>query len=171
MELKATGKVILNQLAELTTQLTDIEYSTEINLLNGNSIGKHVRHILEFFDILVNGANSGIINYDRRGHQLQLEKYRQTALDKLVQLSSDLSKVPCKRKVTLEVSYADAEEDMQRIGSTIERELAYNIEHAIHHMAIIKIAIQTVYPNVIVDENFGVAYSTIRYQKSIAKEL
>ena len=171
MELKATGKVILNQLAELTSQLTDLEYSTHLDLLHGNSIGKHVRHVLEFFDILVVGANSGRINYDGRKHQLLLETCRQSALSKLVELSSALSEVVCERKVTLEVSYSDTEEDVQHIGSTLERELAYNIEHAIHHMAIIKIAIQTAYPSVLLNEHFGVAYSTIRYQKSIATEL
>jgi len=168
MKLNATGKSILNQLIQLTQQLTDSEYSAELELLHGNSIGKHIRHVLEFFDILIAGSCSGIINYDGRKHQLLFEKNRQSALEKLSYLSSELSKVDCKREVALEVSYSDDEDKAQRIGSTIERELVYNIEHAIHHMAIIKIAIQTVYPAITLEKNFGVAYSTIRYQNSLS---
>ena len=68
--------------------------------------------------------------------------------------------------LVLEVSYAETEEASVRINSSVERELAYNIEHAIHHMAIIKIAVNTVFPRVQLPQNFGVAYSTVRYQKS-----
>ena len=53
MKLIATGNAILNQLMQLSQQLSDSEYSAELGLLHGNSIGKHVRHVLEFFDILV----------------------------------------------------------------------------------------------------------------------
>ena len=73
------------------------------------------------------------------------------------------------KEVILEVSYAKTDTESVKIKSSLERELAYNIEHAIHHMAIIKIAIQTVFPNVKLAENFGVAYSTVRYQKSVTK--
>ena len=68
--------------------------------------------------------------------------------------------------VILEVSYGKTDKDSVKIKSSLERELAYNIEHAIHHMAIIKIAVQTVFPKVKLADNFGVAFSTVRYQKS-----
>ena len=66
----------------------------------------------------------------------------------------------------LEVGYSNIDEDTVRIKSSLEREIAYNIEHAIHHMAIIKIAVMTVFPKVQLAENFGIAYSTVRYHKT-----
>ncbi|MBK7681685.1 MAG: hypothetical protein IPJ26_04015 [Bacteroidetes bacterium] len=51
------------------------------------------------------------------------------------------------------------------VNSTYKRELAYNIEHAIHHMAIIKIAIENAYSDIVLDKAFGVAPSTIRFQR------
>ena len=50
MQLKATGQTILKQIFDLINQLNDAEYSAELDLLNGNSIGKHVRHVVEFFE-------------------------------------------------------------------------------------------------------------------------
>jgi hypothetical protein len=53
----------------------------------------------------------------------------------------------------------------QMNNTSYNRELVYNLEHAIHHMAIMKIAVDNAFPQVQMPENFGVAYSTIRYQQ------
>ncbi len=169
MQLKATGKIILNQIFALTDQLSDAEYCAELELLNGNSIGKHVRHVIEFFELLVSGASQGLINYDKRKHTPVYETETGATLQKIQELIQGIEGISHGKEVLLEVSYGKTDEDSTQIKSSLDRELAYNIEHAIHHMAIIKIAIQTVFPNVKLAENFGVAYSTIRYQKSATK--
>jgi hypothetical protein len=46
------------------------------------------------------------------------------------------------------------------------RELTYNIEHAVHHMAIIKIGIREVANYVTLPADFGIAASTIRYKEA-----
>ena len=53
---------------------------------------------------------------------------------------------------------------VHRVESTLDRELIYNIEHAIHHMAMIKIGLKVLAPELHLPENFGVAPSTIRYR-------
>ena len=50
------------------------------------------------------------------------------------------------------------------VSSSFFRELTYLIEHTIHHLAIIKIGLNEVYPAIEIPKNFGVAHSTIRYQ-------
>ncbi|MCU0471726.1 MAG: hypothetical protein MUF58_24420 [Arcicella sp.] len=50
------------------------------------------------------------------------------------------------------------------VASSFYRELTYLIEHTIHHLAIIKIGLNEVYPEIIIPKNFGVAHSTIRYR-------
>ena len=169
MQLKATGKTILKQIFDLINQLNDAEYSAELDLLNGNSIGKHVRHVVEFFELLVKGSSKGLINYDKRNHEPLYETSTEATKEKLQHLNKEIEGITTAGDLILEVSYADTGDETVRIRSSIERELAYNIEHAIHHMAIIKIAVQTVFPNVILTQNFGVAYSTVRYQKSTRK--
>ncbi len=166
MQLKNTGKAILQQLHDLIVRLSESEYNARLDLLNENSIGKHVRHIMEFFDILIQGCRLGMINYDHRMHSPDYETNPQVALDELQELIAGMEILPLGREVILEVSYD--EEDLQSVQmkSSIDRELAYNIEHAIHHMAIIKMAIQTIFPKIRLSSDFGVAYSTIRYRKS-----
>lgn len=170
MQLKTTSQNILNQIIDLITQLNPSEYSAQLDMLNGNSIGKHVRHVLEFFELLVEGSAKGIINYDKRKHTLLYETDTQAALAKIESLINEgIEEIPFDQDVILEVSYTKFDAEPIKIKSSIERELAYNIEHAIHHMAIMKIAAQTVFPKVKLPENFGVAYSTIRYLKSDAR--
>lgn len=165
MKLKSTGQSVLRQIYDLTAQMSDTEYTAALELLNGNTIGKHVRHIMEFFDLLISGCFSGVINYDRRKHDEQLETSTKAAMQKIEQLKSSISALSLEEEIILEVSYANNDEEKETIKSSVGRELAYNIEHAIHHMAIIKIAIQTVFPKVKLADHFGVAYSTVRYQK------
>ena len=166
MQLKDTGKSILQQIFEMMSQLSADEYSAELELLNGNSIGKHVRHVLEFFEILTKGAGIGLINYDQRSHSPIFETDVKKTLIRVNQLKDEVAQLAMGKEVFLEVSYARSDDEVVKIKSSVERELAYNIEHAIHHMAIMKIAIQTVFPNVTLPDNFGVAYSTVRYQQS-----
>ena len=49
------------------------------------------------------------------------------------------------------------------------REITYNIEHIVHHMALVKIGIKEACRNVILPEEFGIAVSTIKYHKSRAE--
>jgi len=54
------------------------------------------------------------------------------------------------------------------IESNFDRELVYNLEHAIHHMALIRVGINEL-TDVIVSEKFGVAPSTIKYRAECAQ--
>ena len=167
MQLKTTSQHILNQIFDLIAQLSSSEYTAKLDLLNGNSIGKHVRHVLEFFDLMVAGCAKGRINYDKRNHAPLYETDTQAALAKIESLIKEgIEEISFGEDLILEVSYSSSDSESIKIKSSVERELAYNIEHAIHHMAIMKIAAQTVFPKVKLAENFGVAYSTVRYQKS-----
>ena len=114
-------------------------------------------------------ANQGLINYDKRRHEHVYETNIEAALGKIQELIIGIDGITESDEVVLEVSYDKTNEDAIKINSSVGRELAYNIEHAIHHMAIIKIAVQTLFPNVKLAENFGVAYSTVRYKKTEVK--
>jgi uncharacterized damage-inducible protein DinB len=169
MQLKSTGQAILSQINDLTSQLSDAEFTASLELLNGNTIGKHVRHIVEFFELLVTGNSAGVINYDQRKHDQLLESNTKAVRLSIDKLKTSIGSLSMDSEIILEVSYGKTDEEKETIKSSVGRELAYNIEHAIHHMAIIKIAVQTVFPNVKLDEHFGVAYSTVRYQKLVGQ--
>ena len=168
MELQRVSKEILDQLIFATQQLQDEEYSQPLDVLSKNTIGKHVRHILEFFDLMMLGKETGFINYDQRNHDKIIETNCQLAIEKMGSLKSEIESVNQDFPITLQVNYQPNPETEQVLKSSYFRELQYNIEHAIHHMAIIKIAIGASFRSIQLPDNFGVAYSTVRYQKELA---
>ena len=50
------------------------------------------------------------------------------------------------------------------ITTSFDREEIYLVEHSIHHFALIRIALKTYFSSIKIDDNFGVAPSTIAYR-------
>ena len=60
-------------------------------------------------------------------------------------------------------SYSPDSDEMFLVRTNAEREIVYNIEHAIHHMAIIRIALQHDIPDLELESDFGYAFSTLKH--------
>jgi hypothetical protein len=73
MSLNNYANVLLNQLVTILNQLNNEQYAMELEILSKGSIGKHVRHILEFYECMLNGIGSGKINYYKRQRNISLE--------------------------------------------------------------------------------------------------
>lgn len=58
--------------------------------------------------------------------------------------------------------------ELNLIETNYHRELLYNLEHCIHHQALIKVAVLQC-ESVKIDDNFGVARSTIEYRNQCAQ--
>jgi uncharacterized damage-inducible protein DinB len=56
-------------------------------------------------------------------------------------------------------------ENATKVTTTFQRELTYLIEHSIHHLAIISIALRDSFATIEVPKYFGVAFSTIIHQE------
>jgi predicted transcriptional regulator len=149
----------LDELIGLLNQLTEKEYSRPCFELSGSTIGKHIRHIVEMFQCLNRNYDSGLVNYDKRERNVLIE----TNIDFAVQMISDIKKYISKENKNLELQQM-IDGVAINIQSNYYRELLYNLEHCIHHQALIKVAILKNI-NIKVDENFGVARSTIEYRK------
>lgn len=160
--LKTEAKDILLQLLNHINQLTIDEYTEKINLLGNSSIGEHCRHIIELFQELLLGYESGVVNYDNRKRDIRIQNNIDFASECIAHVVSSI----CKDNKTLKIStlYNNQESSIE---SNFDRELLYNIEHCIHHQAIIKIGMMSM--NIMaVNEGFGVAKSTqiFREQKA-----
>lgn len=164
MEIKDTSSQVLEQLVELINKLDNEQFARPLSVLSGNTIGKHIRHIIELYEQLLLGYDSGVINYDRRKRDLQTETETNYAIDKLKQINR-AAENKSDKPVQLMLDYSINCQVNDMVDSSYKRELAYNIEHAIHHMAIIKIAIENAYSEIVLDKAFGVAPSTIRFQR------
>tara|TARA_R110001583_G_scaffold50403_1_gene157300 strand:+ start:3875 stop:4387 length:513 start_codon:yes stop_codon:yes gene_type:complete len=165
MQIINASKEICNQLFQLCDKLDNKEYAHCSSLLLGGSIGKHMRHIIEFYDILREGSKVGEINYDTRSRNSQIENETEAAKLRLASILTWLEGLKENENLSLCFSFDQEKDDVEQVESNLMRELAYNMEHAIHHMALIRIAIDQQFSHVNIDSNFGLAYSTIRYNK------
>lgn len=112
------------------------------------------------------GYERGVINYDRRAHDKLIESDKFMALAAISNIAKFVNSLQ-ERPLNLEVGYDLESDDFVTIETTATRELVYNIEHAVHHMAIMKIGVREIASYIDLSRDFGIAASTIRY-KTIA---
>lgn len=153
----------LASLKHLIEVLNHHQFTHKVEHLGNASIGSHTRHIIELLQCAIDGHQSGTVDYINRTRNLDLETNREIAssvlasLDKYFQLPD--------KKLNLAIEKVDGAIEAI-VTTTYFREVVYNIEHTIHHLALIKVALIELKLN-LVDANFGMAYSTIKYQSSL----
>ncbi len=163
-QLKPASINSLRQLLDLLTQLSMEQYASCFPLLSGNSIGKHYRHVVELYQEFFNGFLKGEVNYDQRKRNLQLETDINQASLAIKDLISLIESLQEDRPLMVCASFIN--EELVSLPSSRSRELAYNLEHAIHHMAIVQICVKHYYPFIQLSPDFGLAYSTIKFNQS-----
>jgi hypothetical protein len=166
MLLKQPLQNVFVQLTETLNQLTDPEYIQPSKILFNASIGQHVRHIIELFLCLEKGYETGVVNYEKRKRDYQIE----TNKDLAIQLVKDIYHRLERPNIELVMEAEDYENaaTVVAIPSNYYREIAYNLEHTIHHMALIRVGINEV-STIELPQEFGVAYSTIKYRQQCAQ--
>ena len=155
----------LNELSDLLSQLSADDYTFQCSGLSNATIGEHTRHIIELFQCLMTGYETGIINYDNRNRNYLIESNIEYANQIIDLIICDLEKP--NKNITLE-QFLNGE--LVTIETNYFRELLYNLEHCIHHQALIKVALYGA-TEITISSHFGVAPSTIAYRKSIKREL
>ncbi|MEQ8583962.1 MAG: hypothetical protein RIC30_15700 [Marinoscillum sp.] len=157
---------LLDQVKYIIRQMTSEQYTLPISTLSNATIGQHVRHLLEFFLCLQDAQMTSTLDYDDRKHDQYLQTDVKLALSVTNALQDSLKRQNKDFAIAMRVNYDIEAKSTIDISTSFFRELAYNIEHAIHHMALIKIGLKVAFPEVDIPEHFGVASSTVRYQKS-----
>ncbi len=153
---------ILLQLKQMIMQLEQQDYNLKLEIIEGNTVGMHVRHILEFYKSLYQGYKNGSIDYDARERNMALETSNEAAIAEIDSIINWMNEL--EDDCALNVLY-QSQLDLI-LTSSLSRELGYNLEHSIHHMAILKICMNTSFPNIKLDQNFGVSHATIQYRAS-----
>jgi hypothetical protein len=154
------------QIEEALVLIEPQQYRYKNPLMSGATVGQHVRHVIELFQEMINGYRTGEINYENRQRNFLIETDIAFAIQQMRAIA-DVFSMPDKN-LLLTTAYADDGEDAVTITSNYTREMIYNIEHTIHHMALIRIAYMSAF-NIELNEAFGVAPSTIKYRKACAQ--
>jgi hypothetical protein len=152
---------IFAEIEKICNQLSHDEFVKKIEILSGNSIGQHIRHIVEFYICLF--SNKEYVNYDERERNLLIENSPLYTLEVLGILKAQLQNLDLEKKVAFKHSLND---QAVFLSTSYARELIYLGEHTIHHFALIKIGITAICPELVLDQNFGVADATIKYRQT-----
>jgi hypothetical protein len=153
----------LLELKDILDQLETADYSRPMGILENSSIGKHVRHILEFYECLFITRRDDTVCYDDRKRNILLEENARYAGDYIIEIIDHVEKADINKRLVLKAKYGKADVLME---SSLFREMTYNIEHTVHHLAIIRIAANTELGYIRLSGNFGYAHSTLKYIES-----
>jgi hypothetical protein len=156
-------KQTLFELQHLLHQISEQDYAKPIEYLSNASIGEHTRHIIELFQCAIQAYEVGELNYDNRNRNLLIQTNPSYAIEKIDDICKTIEKE--NKNLILESVFF---EEVSRIDTNYFREVIYNLEHCIHHQALIKVAVYQ-FDYLVVNDNFGVAPSTIVFRNQCAQ--
>ena len=162
MKLAQTALALLEDTRWFLDVLNKSQYSQALPILSNSSIGQHTRHFIEFFECLLDREDSITVCYDKRKRDYLLETDSSVAKERLNGLQQSLKMLKEDQALKLSALYPESGEVW--VDSSLKRELMYNIEHTIHHLAIIKIGLLSIDPALRIPEHFGIAASTRKYR-------
>jgi hypothetical protein len=166
MQLQQAVNNVFVQLSATLDQLTQEQYVQPCQSLLNATVGQHLRHIIELFQCLENGYDEGLVNYEKRKRDIVIETDRELATALLREIHRGLDRP--NKALNLEACYEENSANPIVIATNFYREIAYNLEHTIHHMALIRVGINEV-ADISLPAEFGVASSTIKFRKECAQ--
>ncbi|MBI1315638.1 hypothetical protein GC167_02095 [bacterium] len=157
---------LLDHCIEVLERLGAEDYSRPVEVLDGSSVGMHFRHVIEFFGCLfqpeVTHVGVAKVCYDRRERDLRIEADLEYALGLSRGLANRLREGVSQTR--LELLMETDQGTPISVETNLERELAYNLEHLVHHMALMRIGVKSLQPGFSISSHFGLADSTRRHR-------
>ncbi len=154
--------VILRQGLDLLGQISDDAYRAQP--MGQSAVGVHVRHFLNFYENFLHGLGTGMIDYDHRKRDREVEGVRAVALDRLAMLIGTFEIAPMdglRELLVRQDTLLPANDPRAWAQSTVHRELQCLIGHTIHHYALIALTLRI--QGIATAPTFGYAPSTVEY--------
>jgi len=150
-------------------------------LLPGSTIGKHLRHARDHFNLLAQCISQGppyVLSYDIRTRDTPMERSLEAAVSCLQTSIDDLNSIfsseiregsldhgqqsGVRLESTTSITLHAVTPFNQVLQTSIGRELWFVALHAIHHYALVRVLAGEL--GLTVDDTFGVAPSTLKYR-------
>lgn len=155
---------LTQQMIQILQRIDQKAYQQAVDIYDGSTIGKHFRHVFDFYQCLIKGLTQGKIDYSDRTRNLHIEREPQTAANHFSNVLCQMNDLKMEAPIEVLSDFSD-DDQSERVSytSTIGRELAFIHDHAVHHLAIIKMGIKVINPDFELAQNFGIAPSTIKF--------
>lgn len=151
---------IVQQINHVIAQLPPADYRAPLTEFEGNSLGQHFRHILEFFQCLEAGTQSGTIDYAARNRNPIYENKPDLTMAAFDAFLTAIANVDLALPLSVRAEFGS--DDRPSYDSTLGREMLFVYDHAIHHLAIIKIGLVCRFPHIQTERDLGVSPSTVK---------
>ena len=156
-------KNTLIELKDVLHLLNNETFTKPIPSLSNATIGEHTRHIIELYQAVLTAHDTGTLNYDARPRNKTIQENKIIAITTIDEIVNTIEKED--KKLIMEHSVSNV---ITRIETNYFREILYNLEHCIHHQALIKVGLLS-FKDVLFAETFGVAPSTLEFRKACAQ--
>jgi len=142
---------LIERLIDIIKKFDDEKWSYSIATINNETVGRHFRHISDFYIQFFEGVSDRDINYDERIRNELVEKNPIVAIEVFDEIIKKFDFSIDEKPIHIRMNLTIYE---QKITTTIHRELMNLIDHTIHHGHIIQIAIQNEFPNIDIKDSF-----------------
>jgi hypothetical protein len=158
--------LVCDQCELIARTLTDEQYVARV--AGKASIGEHLRHCIEHLDQLLEGLNTGIVDYDARRRNAKLETsstiFIATLRNIAIQLQS-FDELAMTRPLNVRMLFAPNADPVE-VASSLGRELGFLSSHATHHIAIVKMLAHSLGASL--PEEYGVGHATMSHRSICA---
>jgi uncharacterized damage-inducible protein DinB len=166
---RTAGDVSVRALTTMLTQLRDVigllpvqYYRAQPAARVSGSVGAHVRHTLDHISALIAAIEGRELRYDdrRRGTTVEIDPLTgANEIDRLLYRIDHLAATMPDVPITLS-TLVDPHEPPAIVRTTLARELAFVVQHTVHHCALIAVLLE--WQGYRVPYGFGLAASTQR---------
>lgn len=152
--------LLLAQGRALVATLSEADYVFSPDPSLWSSSGAHLRHVIDYVDCLLAGADARAIDYTARRRALDVETSPTAGLRELDRCIEALAKIePRREPIAVDVR---CDEGDPWVASTLARELHFASSHTVHHFALIRLTLSCC--GVETPVEFGVSPSTLAHR-------
>ncbi len=164
MECTLAAARLIDDIKSTISFIDEAHYGQSLALYNGSSMGQHFRHIHDFFSCLVR-MKENTLDYTLRERNEDIENSKDCAIKNFNDVQTHLKLLDENTLIKVNTDYETVDGHRPFISSSVARELMYVYDHAVHHLAIINIGLKELYPERSINQELGVAASTLRFKQ------
>jgi uncharacterized damage-inducible protein DinB len=164
--IKIQSKNILKQKLDVLNMISTIDYSKKDQVIFNSSVGGHIRHSLDHFQAIFNAAkhptHNPLADYDTRARNTIIETDKDAAKNLIEDFLKEIDGLDANKEINISLIGETENFRTYQIPSYVARELSFASHHAIHHMSMVKLLLQSMKYDLVKLSALGMAPSTVK---------